>query len=74
MRALPLAIVTLLATPALSAPLEFELGGGLGRIFGESYPWAPVVSGRVGSTSPGFRPGVRIFAAIGPAGGPAAAL
>ncbi|MFL5434695.1 MAG: hypothetical protein ACJ784_09310 [Myxococcales bacterium] len=74
MRALPLAMATLLATPALSAPLEFELGGGLGRVFGESYPWAPVVSARVGSTSPGFRPGVRIFAAIGPAGGPAAAL
>src|SRR3954464_11070766 len=59
MRALPLAIATLLASPALSAPLEFELGGGLGRVFGESYPWAPVVSGRGGSTPPGFRRGGR---------------
>jgi hypothetical protein len=51
-----------------------EVGGGLGRVLGESYPWAPVVSARVGSTATGFRPGVRVFAAVGQEGGPAAPL
>lgn len=71
MRAIPLAIASLVALPSLAAPLEVEVGGGLGKVLYGSYPWAPVASERLGSTSPGFRPGFRIFGALGPAGGDA---
>jgi hypothetical protein len=71
MRALPLAIASLVALPSLAASLEVEVGGGLGKVLYGSYPWAPVASARLGSSSPGFRPGFRIFGALGPAGGDA---
>jgi hypothetical protein len=74
MRALPLAIASLVALPSLAAPLEVELGGGIGKVLYGSYPWAPVASARLGSTSAGFRPGFRIFGAAGPAGGDAVLL
>src|SRR3954465_12224130 len=74
MRALPLAIASLVALPALAAPLEIEIAGGLGKVLDGSYPWAPVAAARVGSTSPGFRPGFRVFAALGPTGGDAVLL
>jgi len=74
MRASPFALVAFVAFPALAAPLEVELGGGLGRVLYGSYPYAPVVSARLGSASSGFRPGFRIFGAVGPAGGDAALL
>jgi len=74
MRAVPLAIVALVTLPAVAAPLEVELGGGLGRVLYGSYPYAPVISARLGSSSSGFRPGFRIFGAVGPAGGDAALL
>src|SRR3954467_492175 len=72
MRALPLAIASLVALPSLAAPLEVELAGGIGKVLNGSYPWAPVASARLGSTSAGFRPGFRIFGAAGPSGGDAA--
>src|SRR5436305_15254635 len=74
MRALPFVLVTLVAVPAFAAPLEVELGGGLGRVLYGSYPYAPVLSARLGSSASGFRPGFRIFGAVGPAGGDAALL
>jgi hypothetical protein len=74
MRALPLAIASLVALPALAAPPEIEIAGGLGKVLDGSYPWAPVAAVRVGSTSPGFRPGFRVFAALGPTGGDAVLL
>jgi len=74
MRALPFAVVALVALPSLAAPLEVELGGGIGRVLYGSYPYAPVVSARLGSASSGFRPGFRIFGAVGASGGDAALL
>jgi len=74
MRAVPLAIVALVTLPAVAAPLEVELGGGLGRVLYGSYPYAPVVTARLGAAASGFRPGFRIFGAVGPAGGDAALL
>jgi hypothetical protein len=74
MRAFPLAIASLVAFPSLATPLEVEVGGGIGRVLYGSYPWAPVASARLGSSSPGFRPGFRIFGALGPAGGDAALI
>jgi len=74
MRRFSLAIASLLALPVAGAPLEVEIGGGVGRVLYGSYPWAPVVSARLGSTSAGFRPGFRVFGAIGPAGGDAVLL
>jgi len=74
MRAFPLAVASLVALPSLAAPLEIEVGGGIGRVLYGSYPYAPVASARLGSSSSGFRPGFRIFGALGPAGGDAALL
>jgi len=74
MRALPFALASLVALPLLAAPLEVELGGGIGRVLNGSYPWAPIASARLGSSSPGFRPGFRIFGAAGPSGGDAVLL
>src|SRR5438270_10140225 len=64
-------MASLVALPALAAPLEIEVAGGLGKVVNGSYPWAPVLAARVGSSAAGFRPGVRLFAAVGPTGGDA---